>query len=123
MFGRNRGVQTTCPNCGGHTRLTTKYGECDYCGSPLIAPIPVEEMPTPIPKKSIEYGNSCSQRREILEIINDSRRPLTVSEIVNLMEEPIASQKCAALLRQLMSDGHIERGEERKKAVFFKKGA
>ena len=38
MFAK-KGIKMTCPNCGGHTRVVGRYGECDYCGSPLVAPI------------------------------------------------------------------------------------
>lgn len=124
MFGMNRGIPTTCPNCNGRTRLNAKYGECDYCGSLLVAPIPVEEMPRPVPQKvSMNNDRINAHCARLVEVLSDIRRPMSVSEIVAFLDSDMTNQKCAVLLRKLVNDGVVERVEIRKKACFYIKGA
>lgn len=122
---RRTGVKVTCPNCGGHSRVVGKYGECDYCGSPLVAPIADDVV-----KEFVDLELKAIRRRDELsalksDIVRVLRRTelCTVSEIANQLREPVPVQKVAAILRTMMNEGTIDRIEIRKKAVFFVKGA
>ena len=124
MFRKN-GVKVTCPNCGGHSRVVGRYGECDYCGSPLVAPIA-----DPVVKEFVDLELKAIRRQDELsalkaDIVRVLRRTelCTVSEIANQLHEPVPVQKVAAVLRTMMNEGMIDRIEIRKKAVFFVKGA
>lgn len=124
MFGK-KGVKVSCPNCGGHTRVIGRYGECDYCGSPLVAPITdnaVAEF-TDLEIKTIKRRSEQSAlKADILRVL--CRTELcTVSEITNQLREPVPMQKVAAVLRTMMDEGTVDRMEIRKKAVFYAKGA
>lgn len=112
-----KGIKVSCPNCGGHTRVIGKYGECDYCGSLLVAPIADHEI------KTIKRHDELSVLK--LDIVRVLRRTelCTVSEIANQLREPTPVQKVAAVLRTMMNEGTVDRIEIRKKAVFFVKGA
>ena len=119
MFAR-KGVKVSCPNCGGHTRVIGRYGECDYCGSPLVAPI-ADHVDLEI--KAIRRRDEMSALK--LDILRVLRRTelCTVSEIANQLREPVPAQKVYAVLRMMMDEGTVDRMEIRKKAVFYAKGA
>ena len=124
MFSK-KGIKMTCPNCGGHTRVNGRYGECDYCGSPLVAPIAdhvVAEF-VDLEIKAIRRRDELSALKS--DIVRVLRRTelCTVSEIANQLREPVPVQKVAAVLRTMMDEGTVDRTEIRKKAVFFAKGA
>ena len=124
MFSK-KGIKMTCPNCGGHTRVNGRYGECDYCGSPLVAPIAdhvVAEF-VDLEIKAIRRRDELSALKS--DIVRVLRRTelCTVSEIANQLREPVPVQKVAAVLRNMMDEGTVDRTEIRKKAVFFAKGA
>ena len=119
MFTK-KGIKITCPNCGGHTRVIGRYGECDYCGSPLVAPI-AEQVDLEI--KAIRRHDELSAlKSDILRVLRRTEL-CTVSEIVNQLHEPVPSQKVVAVLRTMMNEGTVDRMEIRKKAVFYVKGA
>ena len=124
MFKRD-GIKVACPNCGGHTRMNGRYGECDYCGSPLVAPITdhaVAEF-VDLEIKAIRRRDELSAlKADILRVLRRTEL-CTVSEIVNQLREPVPVQKVAAVLRTMMDEGMVDRTEIRKKAVFFAKGA
>lgn len=124
MFRKN-GVKVSCPNCGGHSRVVGRYGECDYCGSPLVAPIADDVV-----KEFVDLEIKAIRRRDELstlkaDILRVLRRTelCTVSEITNQLREPVTNQKVAAVLRTMMNEGTIDRTEIRKKIVYFAKGA
>lgn len=124
MFGK-KGVKVSCPNCGGHTRVNGRYGECDYCGSPLVAPI-TDHVVTDFVDLEIK---AIRRRDEMSALKSDILRVLrrtelcTVSEIANQLREPVPAQKVYAVLRTMMDEGTVDRMEIRKKAVFYAKGA
>lgn len=119
MFGK-KGVKVSCPNCGGHTRVVGRYGECDYCGSPLIAPI-ADHVDLEI--KAIRRRDEMSAlKSDILRVLRRTEL-CTVSEITNQLREPVPAQKVYAVLRMMMDEGTVDRMEIRKKAVFYAKGA
>ena len=119
MFAK-KGVKVSCPNCGGHTRVVGRYGECDYCGSPLVAPI-ANHVDLEI--KAIRRRDEMSAlKSDILRVLRRTEL-CTVSEIANQLREPVPAQKVAAVLRTMMNEGTVDRTEIRKKAVFFAKGA
>ena len=124
MFRKN-GVKVSCPNCGGHSRVVGRYGECDYCGSPLVAPIadPVVAEFVDLEIKTIKRRSEQSAlKADILRVLRRTEL-CTVSEITNQLREPVPVQKVAAVLRTMMNEGTIDRVEIRKKAVFYAKGA
>ena len=119
MFGK-KGVKVSCPNCGGHTRVIGRYGECDYCGSPLVAPI-ADHVDLEI--KAIRRRDEMSAlKADILRVLRRTEL-CTVSEIANQLREPVPVQKVYAVLRMMMDEGTVDRMEIRKKAVFYAKGA
>ena len=119
MFGK-KGVKVSCPNCGGHTRVIGRYGECDYCGSPLVAPI-ADHVDLEI--KAIRRRDEMSAlKADILRVLRRTEL-CTVSEIANQLREPVPVQKVYAVLRTMMDEGTVDRMEIRKKAVFYAKGA
>ena len=124
MFRRN-GTKVTCPNCGGHSRVVGRYGECDYCGSPLVVPI-ADHVVT----EFVELELKAIRRRDELSALkSDILRVLrrtelcTVSEIANQLREPVSNQKVSAVLRMMADEGLVDRTEMRKKIVYFAKGA
>lgn len=124
MFAR-KGVKVSCPNCGGHTRVNGKYGECDYCGSPLVAPIAdhvVAEFVDLELKAIKRHDERSALKADILRVLRRTEL-CTVSEIANQLREPVPAQKVAAVLRTMMDEGTVDRMEIRKKAVFYAKGA
>ena len=124
MIKRN-GVKVSCPNCGGHSRVVGRYGECDYCGSPLIAPIAdhvVAEF-VDLELKAIRRRDELSALKSDIVRVLRKTELCTVSEIANQLREPVPVQKVAAVLRTMMNEGTVDRIEIRKKAVFFVKGA
>jgi hypothetical protein len=124
MFGK-KGIKITCPNCGGHTRVNGRYGECDYCGSPLVAPIadPVVKEFVDLEIKAIKrHDERSALKADILRVLRRTEL-CTVSEITNQLREPVPMQKVAAVLRTMMDEGTVDRMEIRKKAVFYAKGA
>ena len=117
-----KGVKVSCPNCGGHTRVLGRYGECDYCGSPLVAPITNHDF-VDLEIKTIRRRDELSAlKSDILRVLQRTEL-CTVSEIANQLREPVPAQKVAAVLRTMMNEGTVDRTEIRKKAVFFAKGA
>ena len=124
MIKRN-GVKVSCPNCGGHSRVVGRYGECDYCGSPLVAPIAdhaVAEF-VDLELKAIRRRDELSALKSDIVRVLRKTELCTVSEIANQLREPVPVQKVAAVLRTMMNEGTVDRIEIRKKAVFFVKGA
>lgn len=124
MFRKN-GVKVSCPNCGGHSRVVGRYGECDYCGSPLVAPIAddvVKEFVDLEIKTIKRRSEQSALKADILRVLRRTEL-CTVSEITNQLREPVPAQKVAAVLRTMMDEGTVDRTEIRKKAVFFAKGA
>ena len=124
MFKRN-GTKVTCPNCNGHTRVIGRYGECDYCGSPLVAPIADHVVAdfVDLEIKAIRRHDELSAlKSDILRVLRRTEL-CTVSEIANQLREPVPAQKVAAVLRTMMNEGTVDRTEIRKKAVFYAKGA
>ena len=120
-----KGVKVTCPNCGGHTRVVGKYGECDYCGSPLVAPIAdhvVAEFVDLELKAIKRHDERSALKADILRVLRRTEL-CTVSEITNQLREPVPAQKVYAVLRRMMDEGTVDRMEIRKKAVFYAKGA
>ena len=119
MFAK-KGVKVSCPNCGGHTRVVGRYGECDYCGSPLVAPI-ADHVDLEI--KAIRRRDEMSAlKSDILRVLRRTEL-CTVYEITNQLREPVPAQKVYAVLRMMMDEGTVDRMENRKKAVFYVKGA
>ena len=124
MFAR-KGVKVSCPNCGGHTRVNGRYGECDYCGSPLVAPIAdhvVAEFVDLELKAIKRHDERSALKADILRVLRRTEL-CTVSEIANQLREPVPVQKVYAVLRTMMDEGTVDRMEIRKKAVFYAKGA
>lgn len=124
MFSK-KSIKVTCPNCGGHTRVNGKYGECDYCGSPLIAPIAdhvVADFVDLEIKAMRRHDELSALKADILRVLRRTEL-CTVSEITNQLREPVPTQKVAAVLRTMMNEGTVDRTEIRKKAVFYAKGA
>lgn len=124
MFAK-KGVKVSCPNCGGHTRVNGKYGECDYCGSPLVAPITdhvVAEFVDLELKAIKRHDERSALKADILRVLRRTEL-CTVSEIANQLREPVPVQKVYAVLRTMMDEGTVDRMEIRKKAVFYAKGA
>ena len=124
MFGK-KGVKVSCPNCGGHTRVIGRYGECDYCGSPLVTPIadPVVAEFVDLEIKTIKRRSEQSAlKADILRVLRRTKL-CTVSEIANQLREPVPAQKVYAVLRMMMDEGTVDRMEIRKKTVFYAKGA
>lgn len=124
MFKRN-GTKVTCPNCNGHTRVVGRYGECDYCGSPLVAPIADHVVAdfVDLEIKAIRRRDELSAlKADIVRVLRRTEL-CTVSEITNQLREPVPVQKVAAVLRTMMDEGTVDRMEIRKKAVFYVKGA
>ena len=124
MFSK-KGIKVTCPNCGGHTRVVGRYGECDYCGSPLVAPIAdhvVADFVDLEIKAMRRHDELSALKADILRVLRRTEL-CTVSEIVNQLHEPVPAQKVSAVLRRMMDEGTVDRTEIRKRAVFFAKGA
>lgn len=124
MFRKN-GAKVSCPNCGGHSRVVGRYGECDYCGSPLVAPIAddvVKEFVDLEIKTIKRRSEQSALKADILRVLRRTEL-CTVSEIANQLREPVPVQKVAAVLRTMMEEGTVDRMEIKKKAVFFVKGA
>ena len=124
MFRRN-GTKVTCPNCGGHSRVVGRYGECDYCGSPLVVPIAdhvVTEF-VDLELKAIRRRDELSAlKSDILKVLRRTEL-CTVSEIANQLREPVSNQKVSAVLRMMADEGLVDRTEMRRKIVYFAKGA
>jgi hypothetical protein len=115
-----KGVKVSCPSCGGHSRVVGRYGECDYCGNPLVAPIS-DHVDLEI--KAIRRRDEMSAlKSDILRVLRRTEL-CTVSEIANQLREPVPAQKVMAVLRTMMDEGTVDRTEIRKKAVFYAKGA
>ena len=110
-----------CPNCCGTSMVFGRYGTCDYCDSPLT--VADYHEPEASQRKSCGYERSAESRKEILKVLHNSHKPMTISQIVEQVAEPMANQKCSALLRQLVDSGLVERAEIQRKAVFYTKGA
>ena len=124
MFSK-KGIKVTCPNCGGHTRVLGRYGECDYCGSPLVAPFAdhaVAEFVDLEIKAIRRHDELSALKADILRVLRRTEL-CTVSEIANQLREPVPAQKVAAVLRTMMNEGTVDRTEIRKRAVFYAKGA
>lgn len=124
MFSK-KGIKVSCSNCGGHTRVIGRYGECDYCGSPLVAPTTdhvVADFVDLEIKTMKRHDELSALKSDILKILRRTEL-CTVSEIANQLREPVPSQKVAAVLRTMMNEGTVDRTEIRKKAVFYAKGA
>ena len=124
MFSK-KGIKITCSNCGGHTRVVGRDGECDYCGSPLVAPIAdhvVAEFVDLEIKAIKRHDERSALKADILRVLRRTEL-CTVSEIANQLREPVPVQKVAAILRTMMDEGTVDRMEIRKKAVFYAKGA
>ena len=124
MFSK-KGIKVTCPNCGGHTRVVGRYGECDYCGSPLVAPIAdhvVADFVDLEIKAMRRHDELSALKADILRVLRRTEL-CTVSEIVNQLHEPVPAQKVSAVLRRMMDEGTVDRTEIRKRAVFFAKRA
>ena len=120
-----KGIKITCPNCGGHTRVVGRYGECDYCGSPLVAPIAdhvVAEFVDLEIKAIRRHDELSALKTDILRVLRRTEL-CTVSEITNQLREPVTNQKVAAVLRTMVNEGTVDRTEIRRKIVFFAKGA
>jgi hypothetical protein len=124
MFGK-KGIKITCPNCGGHTRVVGRYGECDYCGSPLVAPIAdhvVAEFVDLEIKAIKRHDEMSALKADILRVLRKTES-CTVSEITNQLREPVTNQKVAAVLRTMVNEGTVDRTEFRKKIIFYATGA
>jgi hypothetical protein len=124
MFGK-KGIKITCPNCGGHTRVVGRYGECDYCGSPLVAPIAdhvVAEFVDLEIKAIKRHDEMSALKADILRVLRKTES-CTVSEITNQLHEPVTNQKVAAVLRTMVNEGTVDRTEFRKKIIFYATGA
>ena len=116
-----KGIKISCPNCGGHTRVVGKYGECDYCGSLLINPI---TQATQLPRaESMARFQATETVQEIENILRKAGHPMCVSDICQRMSEPISAQKCAVYLRKLVDCGKAERIAERGKVYYLEIGA
>ena len=124
MFFR-KGVKVSCPNCGGHTRVVGKYGECDYCGSLLTSPIPqTETAPMQFTKQeSMARFQATETIQEMENILREAGHPMCVSNICRRMSEPTTAQKCAAYMRRLVDSGKVKRIEDKGKAYYVVKGA
>lgn len=124
MFGK-KGVKVSCPNCGGHTRVIGRYGECDYCGSPLVAPIAdhvVAEFVDLEIKAIRRRDEQSALKADILRVLRKTDS-CTVSEITNQLREPVPAQKVYAVLRTMVNEGTVDRTEFRKKIIFYATGA
>ena len=124
MFSK-KGVKVSCPNCGGHTRVNGRYGECDYCGSPLVAPIADHVVAdfVDLELKAIKRHDELSAlKADILRVLRRTEL-CTVSEITNQLREPVTNQKVAAVLRTMVNEGTVDRTEIRRKIVFYAKEA
>lgn len=130
MFTK-KGIKVSCRNCGAHTRVIGRYGECDYCGSPLVAPI-ADHVVAPITDHTIanfvdleikaikRHNEQSALKADILRVLHRTEL-CTVSEITNQLHEPVSAQKVFAVLRKMMDEGTVDRTEIRKKVVFFAK--
>ena len=121
-----KGVKVSCPNCGGHTRVVGKYGECDYCGSVLTRPIPQttnNESIQPTKQESMARFQATETIQEIENILREAGHPMCVSDICQRMSEPIVAQRCYALLRKLVDSGKVQRIEDKRKVYFVAIGA
>jgi hypothetical protein len=121
-----KGIKVSCPNCGGHTRVVGKYGECDYCGSLLTSPIPQTTNNEPIQltkQESMARFQATETIQEMENILREAGHPMCVSDICRQMSEPITAQKCAAYVRRLVDSGKVERIEDKRKVYFVAKGA
>ena len=120
-----KGIKVSCPNCGGHTRVNGRYGECDYCGSPLVAPIADHVVAdfVDLEIKAIKRHDELSAlKSDILRVLRRTEL-CTVSEITNQLREPVTNQKVAAVLRTMVNEGTVDRTEIRRKIVYFAKEA
>ena len=54
----------------------------------------------------------------ILAVLGDAEAPLTVGEIVKVMDGEYTSQKISALCRQLVASGKVEKAIEKKVSRF-----
>ena len=125
MFFR-KGIKVSCPNCGGHTRVVGKYGECDYCGSVLTSPIPQTTNNEPIQltkQESTARFQTTETIQEMENILREAGYPMCVSDICRKMSEPTTAQKCAAYMRRLVDSGKVQRIEDKGKAYYVAKGA
>ena len=125
MFAR-KGVKVNCPNCGGHTRVVGKYGECDYCGSLLTNPIPQTTNNEPIQltkQESMARFQATETIQEMENILREAGYPMCVSDICRKMSEPTTAQKCVAYMRRLVDSGKAQRIEDKGKVYFVAKGA
>lgn len=121
----SKGIKVSCPNCGGHSRVFGRYGECDYCGSPLVAPIPDHVVADFIDleiKAKRRQDELSALKSDILRVLRKTEL-CTVSEIANQLHEPVPAQKVVFVLRTMMKEGTVDRIEIRKKSVFFAKEA
>lgn len=124
MFS-NKGIKVSCPNCGGHSRVFGRYGECDYCGSPLVVPIADHAIADFIDleiKAKRRQDELSALKSDILRVLRRTEL-CTVSEITKQLHEPVPAQKVMFVLRTMMDEGTVDRMEIRKKAVFYAKGA
>ena len=125
MFGK-KGIKVSCPNCGGHTRVNGRYGECDYCGSLLTNPIPQTTNNEPIQltkQESMARFQATETIQEMENILREAGYPMCVSDICRQMSEPITAQKCAAYVRRLVDSGKVKRIEDKRKVYFVAIGA
>lgn len=121
----SRGIKVSCPNCGAHSRVFGRYGECDYCGSLLVAPIPDHVVADFIDlkiKAKRRQDELFALKSDILRVLRNTEL-CTVSEITKQLHEPVPAQKVIFVLRTMMNEGTVDRIENRKKAVFFAKEA
>jgi hypothetical protein len=121
-----KGIKVSCPNCGGHTRVVGKYGECDYCGSLLTSPIPQttsHEFIQPTKQESMARFQATETIQEMENILREAGHPMSVSDICQRMSEPIPMQKCSAYVRRLVDSGKVKRIEDKRKVYFVTIGA
>ena len=102
-------IKVTCPNCGGHSWLTTQYGECEYCGTPLTAPMAI----SPTRRKS---ATTIEQEKQIKSALCDCGM-MTASQVAAKVNMNI--QKCSAVLRNLTQSGEVARIIDKEKKVNF----
>ena len=102
-------IKVACPNCCGHSWLTTQHGECEYCGSPLTAPVAI----SPTRRKSVIV---IEQEKQIKSALCGCGM-MTASQIA--AKTNMDTQKCSAILRNLMQNGEVVRIIDKKKKVNF----
>lgn len=102
-------IKVTCPNCGGHSWLTTQHGECEYCGSPLTAPVAISSTR----RKSVI---TIEEEKQIKSVLCGCDK-MTVSQIA--AQAGMSPQKCSAILQNLVRSGEVVRINDKRKMVNF----